>query len=454
MQHNHNASAHSDSIIETYIQQLLAWEAPLTVETLNSLAEEVGLGPAEIAAIQKKAQAHFKRGSNYLNRDYVDDAIEELTQATALAPLELDILQTLSTAYAQRYQQQKSATDKAQCIAIAKRCLEISPEDSSAIALIHSLKTTASKPHILALTDGLSPSSLLAGLSKYRLAATCSAVTGLSVMAIGYNLMPTQFNTGEPGVAPSNSTELAQKGPADKNKSEGNTSSTQAEVDIPVTFDHPGITIEPRLSRLDNYEETSFYKLQGVVKNEGTQELDSLVIKVEYLDKDGTILATDSEEAVEDFTPTIRPGDSHTFDLIEELSPALATLRLSVTTIDQLPAASSYTPAPPIDYTWGFSQPAQIQFELGARTENVSTSYTTHFDADWVVINTGETAIRELKFQVDFYDESNNITSSKEVYAVLNSYAALLPTEKRPFRVFEEVPEDYARYTVEVLEAE
>lgn len=177
------------------------------------------------------------------------------------------------------------------------------------------------------------------------------------------------------------------------------------------------------------------------------------MLKVEYLDKDGNILAANSEEAVEDYTPPLRPGDSHAFDLIEELNPALVTLRLSIVTLDQLPAASSYTPARPIDYSWAFSQPLHLQFELGARAENVSTSYKTHFDADWAVVNTGETAIRELKFKVDFYDDRDRITSSKEIYAVLGGYAALLPSEIRPIRVFEEVPENYTRYTVEVLEA-
>ena len=450
MERDRTSSNYSNDIIETYIQRLLAWEDTLTAETLNDLAAEAGLGPTEIAAVQEKAKAHLKRGLNYLEHDCVDDAIEELTQATALAPLELDILKNLSQAYAQCYRQQQSATDKEKCIATAKRCLEIAPDDSDAASLIKSVKTTDSQAYDAASTDNSSSVGLLANIFKHRFVVTCLVGASLAASVFGYNTISDQFSdingTSEIGDRP-------QIHRPQIRNSKNNNPATQAEVDIPVIFEHPGITLEPRLSRLSNYEDSSFYKLQGVVKNESDQEIDSLVLKVEYLDKDGNILAANSEEAVEDYTPPLRPGDSHAFDLIEELNPALVTLRLSIVTLDQLPAASSYTPARPIDYSWAFSQPLHLQFELGARAENVSTSYKTHFDADWAVVNTGETAIRELKFKVDFYDDRDRITSSKEIYAVLGGYAALLPSEIRPIRVFEEVPENYTRYTVEVLEA-
>ena len=450
MERDRTSSNYSNDIIETYVQRLLAWEDTLTAETLNDLAAEAGLGPTEIAAVQEKAKAHLKRGLNYLEHDCVDDAIEELTQAAALAPLELDILKNLSQAYAQRYRQQQSAIDKEKCIATAKRCLEIAPDDRDAASLIKSVKTTDSQAYDVASTDNSSSVGLLANIFKHRFVVTCLVGAGLAASVFGYNTISDQFSaingTSEIGDRP-------QIHRPQIRNSKNNNPATQAEVDIPVIFEHPGITLEPRLSRLSNYEDSSFNILQGVVKNDSDQEIDSLVLKVEYLDKDGNILDANSEEAVEDYTPPLRPGDSHAFDLIEELNPALVTLRLSIVTLDQLPAASSYTPARPIDYSWAFSQPLHLQFELGARAETVSTSYKTHVDADWAVVNTGETAIRELKFKVDFYDDGDRITRSKEIYAVLGGYAALLPSEIRPIRVFEEVPENYTRYTVEVLEA-
>ena len=73
-----------DRVIETYIQRLLDWEAPITADSLNALAAEVGLGPDDIAAVKQKAQDHLERGRNYLDFNCPDEAIEELTQASAL----------------------------------------------------------------------------------------------------------------------------------------------------------------------------------------------------------------------------------------------------------------------------------------------------------------------------------------------------------------------------------
>lgn len=96
------SSGASDRIIETYVQRLLAWEAPLTSETLTSLATDVGLSEADIEAVERQAQAHLARGRNYLSVDCLDDAIEELTQATTLSPLNLDAIHSLSEAYRDR----------------------------------------------------------------------------------------------------------------------------------------------------------------------------------------------------------------------------------------------------------------------------------------------------------------------------------------------------------------
>ena len=40
-----------DRTIETYIERLLAWKEPITAQTLDQLATEIGLSPDDMAAI-------------------------------------------------------------------------------------------------------------------------------------------------------------------------------------------------------------------------------------------------------------------------------------------------------------------------------------------------------------------------------------------------------------------
>lgn len=428
------SSGASDRIIETYVQRLLAWEAPLTSETLTSLATDVGLSEADIEAVERQAQAHLARGRNYLSVDCLDDAIEELTQATTLSPLNLDAIHSLSEAYSQRYQAKKSSKDKAKSIALAKRALEIQPSDQKAAATIKSLEPQPS---------WLSPQQVGANVLKFAIAASVISGVGFLVWWPIHAL-----ESGSNAVtSPSSSSSL-------ERAAESPSASAAAEVDIPVEFEAAGLTVEARLSRLKNYEKKSFYELQAVLINDGQQEIDALRLKVEYFDANGTVIAADDVEAVRESGATLRPGDQSAFKLLEEITPQLAKLRLSMTTIDQLPASESYAEPAPVAYEWDASQPPQISFALGSRSESFTSNFSNYFDAEWAATNTGDTAIRGLKLRVDFFDKRNQLIVSNETYVVAGSGAPMLPGDVRPIRVIKEVSEDYERYEVFVIEAD
>ncbi|MEO0739933.1 MAG: hypothetical protein AAFZ35_24365, partial [Cyanobacteria bacterium J06649_12] len=135
-----------DRTIETYIERLLAWKDPITAQTLDQLATEIGLSPDDMAAIHKQAQDHLSRGKNYIGFDCFDEAIEELTQAASLDPLNLEILQTLAAAHEGRYQKNKKTADKTAAIQTAKRCLDVALDDVTATKLIASLDTPKTSP--------------------------------------------------------------------------------------------------------------------------------------------------------------------------------------------------------------------------------------------------------------------------------------------------------------------
>ncbi len=438
-----------DKIIETYVQRLLNWKEPITADSLSAIAQEVGLGPDDMAAVQQKAQDHFDRGRNYLDFDCLDEAIDELSQATALDPLNFEILQTLTYAYDQRYAKRKKAEDKQQAIALAKRCLEISPNNEEAVMLISALEHEAvSRQRILWL-----------GLAAVLLFGGFKLVTDIIVKRSEVEQLTQEITLANPdgqtAVKPDVSapeatgdTDIAPDTAAQPERSIG--------IEIPIIFEQPGLTLEPRLSRLDNYEESSYYTLQGVFLNESTQEIDTLRVQVDYLDKDGVAIATDSKNAIDSSDATVRPGDYHAVDLVQKVTPDLSTVRLSVITIEES-LELDYTPSIPIDYTWGFKQPTQLTFDLVARSEDLKVYEVTdsaYFDAEWAVTNTSEIPMRTLKLQADFYNTLGELILSQDVLVVYGSDTPMLPGEVRPVRVIKSIDKDYDRYEVKVLEAE
>lgn len=428
-----------DLIIEDYLQRLLNWEEPVTAETLTALAAEVGLGPDDVAAIKQHAQGHLERGRSYLEFNCFDEAIEELTQATSLDPLNFEILQTLTYAYDQRYGKEKNLADKKQAIALAKRCLELNPNDAGSVILISSRDEEANKSQ-LGVGLVLGAFVMLAGIwPVMNFFSTQSEVKELTQDVSQSEPLPTatesQSALGSPAVA----------------------ASTPAGVDIPITLDVEGLTLEPRQSRLDNYDESSYYSLQGVLLNTSTQEIDALWLQIEYLDKDGTVIETESKEAITSSDAIVRPGDHHAFDLIYKTTPDLSSVRLSVTTIDQVPAPTAYAQAPKVNHTWADKQPPQLDFDLTSRGESFDVydiGDSAYFKAEWAVKNTGDSAIRQLKFQVDFYNRQNQLILSKDVLAVYGSDAPMLQDEMRPLKVITSIDKDYGRYEVTVAEAE
>ncbi len=418
-----------DLIIETYIQRLSEWEEPPTAERLNALAQEIGLDSDDIATVQQKAQEHFEQGRHHLDADRLDDAIDELTQATALDPLNLESLQTLTYAYDQRYGKQKDIADKQRAFALANRCQAMSPGHESPVILISSLEhdiDNRQKWVWLVLPI------LLVGLAFKPLMdmfTTRSAVEQISqdtdrATDLSNPLSDPSANNPVSGSAPSASD------PETPNLD------VSVNADIPVGFDQPGLTLDLRQSRLENYEDASYYTLQAVLHNTSDQEINALQLQVEYLDSNGEEYESESTDAIADANDTVRPG---------------------VLKLDEVPAPDSYPVGLLIPYAWGSQQPDQLSFDLVARTENVSSYDLTDssiFDAQWNVTNTGDSAIRQLKLRVNFYNLQNQLTLSEDILAVGSSNAPMLPNEIRPLRVSKAIDKDYARYEVMVVEAE
>ena len=479
-----------DRIIEAYIQRMLAWEKPLNQDALVAISKEVGITPAEMHAIKRQAKAHFTRGKSYVESDYIDAAIDELVQAISLDPLNLDILHALANAYNLRYNRADDLADRQQALVVAKRCVELKPNDKEAQVLISFLEhTTENTQQKLSQWTRQKLTVLAGGL----------ATVGVGIMVVSrlpvFSAPPAPLGPAPGTIVPGSAIYDTEDTAGEDDTDRGAIAAARAaaidlvsDVDIPVMFDHPGLVLEARLSELGDYEDEVYYQLQGVFINASDQEFRKLLLNVEFLDRSDGAIAAKGNQAIGPSDASLRPGDTHAFSLIQKINPELVTVRLSVTDIEQAIARKTYVPPTPINYSWDSLESETISFELASRSEAfgaagaAALSATPEpdsdekpgepdaadedeepsppppgpatFNAEWVIINTSDYPIQELTLKADFYDANSQRLQSEEVIVIDNNDAPLLPGETRPFRVIKSVASGYERYKVSVLAAE
>lgn len=499
-----------DRTIEAYIQRLLAWEKPLNKNTLVAIAKEAGVTPAEMDAIKRQANAHFTRGRNYIEFGVLNEAIEELTQAVALDPLNLDILHALANTYNLRYNREHDLADRQQALMVAKRCVELKPNDKEALVLISFLEHTAENSQ-----------QKLSRWNQQKLTLLASGCITVGLAVIGISRLPI-FSTPPPLLGPAPGTVVPGAAIYESSDSAiafpsssvipANIKNLLADVDVPVIFNHPELVVEARLSQVGDYEDAAYYQMHGILINAGDQEVRKLNLNVEFLDAEDRPLAATEKEIVGTEDAIIRPGDTHAFNLIQKIDPELTTVRLSLINLEQTPARRTYVPPTPINYIGDSLDPDTISFELASRSEEFGLDTSTlvtppdtssdasptpsdypsktsktadgtvevhrtdagadpiqrsqsqdtdkvptdtvSFNAEWVIINTNDYPIHELTLKTDFFNGDSNLLQSEEILAISHNDAPLLPGETRPFRVIESVDQDYERYKVTVLDAE
>ncbi len=462
-----------DRIIEAYIQRLLSWEQPMTQNTLAVIAEEVGITSTELEAITVQANSHLTRGRAYIEFGCLDDAIKELDHAASLEPLNLDVLHTLANTYNLRYNRTHEAADRQKALLIAKRCLELKPDDKEALVLISFLEHTPTKGKQKASKWTRQKIAVLAG----GLVTAGLGTMGLSRLPM-FSEPPAPMGPVPGTIVPGSVIYASGDDAEDTTNSTASDAAIEllSDVDIPVVFDHPGLVMEARVSELGDYDDALYYQLQGVFINSSDQEFRNLVMNVEFLDRNGVAIATTEKKAISESDAIIRPGDTHAFNLLQKTTSELETIRLSVISLQQAPARRTYVPPTPINYSWDQLEPENISFELASRSEEFGSvdqldtaadnSNTENpdappsqtgpviYNAEWVIINTSDVPIRELKLQTNFYSANNRLLQSEDVFAIHNNDAPLLPGEIRPFRVIKPVVKGYERYKVTVVEVE
>lgn len=142
MQTENNPSLRNQTI-ENYIQRVtelsqLGQKVP-SGEELDKIASELGITEAEIISAKKLSEDHFIRAQGYCNLRHWDDAIEELREAVAFNPLNLEMLHLLALAHFGRWHDKHQRQDEQQIKMRIKQCLEIKPDHETSLNLLANL---------------------------------------------------------------------------------------------------------------------------------------------------------------------------------------------------------------------------------------------------------------------------------------------------------------------------
>jgi tetratricopeptide (TPR) repeat protein len=171
MQIQKQSSSLGSQTIENYIQRVtelsqLGQKIP-SDEELNKIASELGITEEEIIGAKKQSEAHFIRAQGYYNLSHWDDAIDELQEAIAFNPLNLEMLHLLTMSHFGRWQEKHYNQDIQQIKLRIKQCLEIKPDHEVSLNLLSNLDKAQRK-------------------YQYKKVAIASAISIIAGSIIGY----------------------------------------------------------------------------------------------------------------------------------------------------------------------------------------------------------------------------------------------------------------------------
>jgi tetratricopeptide (TPR) repeat protein len=136
----------SDEILRNYMENVLRLQRErdrgvLSDHDLKQIALESGMSDADLEYVHQRFDDYMNRGQGFIKYKNWGDAIEELEQATALAPYSVDALNALATAYAGRWREKGVEADREQASRIAERALELDSSNDAALRMVSALRT-------------------------------------------------------------------------------------------------------------------------------------------------------------------------------------------------------------------------------------------------------------------------------------------------------------------------
>ncbi|MBD2461942.1 hypothetical protein H6G89_12885 [Oscillatoria sp. FACHB-1407] len=426
-----------DQIVRQYIERVTALrdqrrELP-DAKMLQAIAQDLGMTQADLMAAEEAAQLSTQRGLGYLRHQRWDDAIAEFTNAVALQPTQVETLHGLALAYKERWTTQHKVADQQEAIRLTKQCLELDPNHEASFALLNDLD----RP--------LPPARRTKSNRGWRYPALIGVTTVLVIAGL------ISYLTVKPS-EPSDGTTA----PTIESVTTSDATEQPDEVEVPVQFVESeqisGLRFSVRESNYATYG-SNFHTLVADIQNQSQFELQELKFKVEFLDASGQVFRTAFQTGISSSDAPMRPGDAVGVEWLEENAGEAHAVRVSVQTLKQSPAATTYSPAKVLPARWLSQRPTEMNLEVRERFSQFEAydSGSAYHTLTLEVENTGQVALETVQVLVETLDAGDRVLSSDEYYIITGSDASLLPGQTRVRSFVTSTTPAFQRYRVAIV---
>jgi hypothetical protein len=429
--------------LETLVQRAMARRderlGQLTPDDLAALVEELALSDEVRKQIPGSGWSAQNRGRAALERKELDEAIEEGSAAAALLPGEAAPLELVAEAYRARWAASGLDWDRDQARRTAESALRINPTSAGAKAVLAHLSTGQRKK---SGGGGTALPFVIAAVGL--LFALGCALAVISVVVSRFAGQGPRTVVSEPLVI-----EDQPKAPRDRDRT------------LPVDVDgDEKLTFDIRRSELNNYDDVSWYKIAGVVKNERDVEFEKVEFLVELLDKNGKVI-TSKEASAPDTAYSgnaVRIGDVVEFNRLIKTDSRPRKVRLSAFVYKkEVPSSGDYPVSEKIVLKG--KTPSKLEVRLRKVTDREKTILVKQKGERFHTIvleveNVGGRPVRGLKLWAVYTDTDGKEVLRDDFYVVSSSDAPMLPKDVRLAFHIETVPPSVTDFHVRVATVE
>lgn len=410
-----------------------------TQADLDAIVAELGLTEEERKQIPGAGWAAQNRGRASLERNDFDDAIEDATAAAALLPGEKAPLELLAETYRQRWQKSGLDWDRDEARRMAESALRIDPTSVSAKNVLAHLSTGPSKPR----SSGSSALPwVIAALGVFLVLGCLASIGAVLIARVEGSSNQPLISTDPP---------VVKKAP--KPNERDRTLPVKVVDDVNLEFDI-------RRSELNNYDDTSWYKIAGVVTNKRDKEFEQAEFLIELLDKNGKKIASDEGSAPDyGFSGNaVRIGDTVEFNKLMRTDNRARSVRISAFVFKkEVPSSGQYPPSPPVELKG--KTPSRLEVRVRKVTDREKTILVKQKGERFHTVileieNVGGAPIRMLKLWAVYTDADGKEVLKDDFYVVSSSDPPMLPKDVRIAHHIETVPASVAGWHVRVAEAE
>lgn len=428
--------------LSDYIAQLenlrMRKTTTLTEGELREIVRELGWTEEDMVHLDNVVQTHVEKGSNFLERRLVDEAIDEFHHAHLLAPHRPLVMLRLAQSHALKWQTTKESDNRKTAEELALRVIDASPDNKQAYDVLAAVRIPPYQKNARMVMIAVAMAFVLLFVAGgVAFVITAAPEPAYEQPATSH---PPAFETHiNPPVE--NEAPMPMTG----------------DVTIPATLSVAGnhaLRLETRRSINKNFPDSSFFEYGWLLHNESDHEFKSIKGQLELLDSSGKAVVTTSVEVLGTHEALLRRNDVHTFSSTLRSNNTVVSARLNLTTVDARPAPKSYPVPTVIPLTWDVTKPSTAGLIVKERESQADkgSEPLRFFKGTWEIHNSGDHPFDLLKLEIDFLDDQGKVFDSHQKYICVRSGADFRAGEVRTFSTTRNLKGNFASYRIRVVE--